>query len=102
VGLPEREGLLVRGVESGSPAEAAGIREGDLLVAADGRPLASADDLFDALEAAGVDVALQLGVVRGAEELELAVVFTVVDDADDATTGTDPAGDDPTTGDQRG
>ena len=41
VGLPERDGVLVRGVEAGSPAEAAGIAEGDLLVGgrgpADGR-----------------------------------------------------------------
>ena len=36
VGLPERDGVLVRGVEAGSPAEAAGIAEGDLLVAAGG------------------------------------------------------------------
>ena len=39
VGLPEREGLLVRGVEAGSPAERAGLQQGDLLVAAGGRPL---------------------------------------------------------------
>ena len=39
VGLDERDGLLVRGVVEGSPAEAAGIREGDLLVrAGDTRP----------------------------------------------------------------
>jgi serine protease Do len=100
VGLPERPGLLVRGVESGSPAEGAGVREGDLLVTADGRLLASADDLFDALEAAGVDVALHLGVVRGAEELELDVTFTSTDG--DAPAAEEPVGDDPTTGDQRG
>src|ERR671915_528079 len=52
VGLPEREGLLVRGVEAGSPAEAAGLRQGDLLVAAAGRPLDGVDALLDALEAA--------------------------------------------------
>src|SRR5690606_21202752 len=34
VGLPERDGLLVRGVEPDSPADAAGLLEGDLLVAA--------------------------------------------------------------------
>src|SRR5262249_20517561 len=37
VGLPERDGLLVRAVEDGSPAAAAGIEAGDLLVTAAGR-----------------------------------------------------------------
>src|SRR5918995_4266152 len=52
VGLPERDGLLVRGVVPGSPAERAGVERGDLIVRAGGRPLASVDDLFDALDAA--------------------------------------------------
>ena len=38
VGLPERAGLLVRGVEEDSPADHAGIQKGDLLAA---RPAAS-------------------------------------------------------------
>ena len=71
VGLPERDGLLVRGVVRGSPAERAGVERGDLLVSAAGRPLTSVDDLLDALEAAGDELAL--GVVRGAEEREIAV-----------------------------
>ena len=37
VGLSERDGLLVRGVEDGSLAAKAGIREGDLIVSAAGR-----------------------------------------------------------------
>ncbi len=49
VGLDERDGLLVRGVVDGSPAAAAGIREGDLLVRAGDRDLVTADDLFAAL-----------------------------------------------------
>src|SRR5215204_6184957 len=56
VGLPEREGLLVRGVESGSPAEGAGLQQGDLLVAAGGRALHGFDDLFDALEGAPTEL----------------------------------------------
>ena len=38
VGLPERDGVLVRGVEEGSPAEAAGIEAGDLIVWPAARP----------------------------------------------------------------
>ena len=73
VGLPPRDGVLVRVVEEGSPAATAGVQQGDLLVSADGRPLESADDLFDALDTAGDE--LRLVVVRGVEEHELSVTF---------------------------
>ena len=66
VGLPERDGVLVRSVEDGSLAAAAGIEAGDLLVEAGGRPLADADDLFAALSA--VELPFDLKLVRGAEE----------------------------------
>ena len=36
VGLPERDGLLVRGVEEDSPAEGAGLERGDLIVSIGG------------------------------------------------------------------
>ena len=75
VGLPEREGLLVRGVETGSPAERAGLQQGDLLVSAAGRPLRGYDDLFDALEGAAGEITL--GVVRGTEEREVKTHFSL-------------------------
>jgi serine protease Do len=75
VGLPDRECLLVRGVESGSPAEAAGLQQGDLLVAAGGRPLRGFDDLFDALE--GAAGGLALSVVRGTEAREVTAHFSL-------------------------
>src|ERR687895_2797476 len=53
VGLPERDGLLVREVEDDSPAAKAGIAEGDLIVSVGGREITSADDLFDALAGEG-------------------------------------------------
>ncbi len=73
VGLPEREGLLVRGVVDGSPAERAGVERGDLLVSAGGTALNGIDDLFDALD--GAPESLVLGVVRGTEERELTVAL---------------------------
>ncbi len=66
VGLPERDGVLVRGVEDDSLAAAAGIEAGDLLVEAGGRALTDADDLFAALGALVLPFDLKL--VRGAEE----------------------------------
>jgi S1-C subfamily serine protease len=68
VGLDERDGLLVREVEDGSPAAKAGIAEGDLLVGAAGREVTSADDLFDAMGSLAADAALEVRLVRGTEE----------------------------------
>jgi serine protease Do len=71
VGLPDREGLLVRGVEDGSLAARAGIQEGDLIVEAGGRPVTDADALFDALAAAPTP--FEVKVVRGNEERTVSV-----------------------------
>ena len=79
VGLPERDGVLVRMVEEGSPAAAAGLRQGDLITAAAGREVRSPDDLFaalDGLSGAG-DSSLALHVVRGTDEVDVAVRFGV-------------------------
>lgn len=76
VGLPERDGLLVRGVEPESPAGRAGLERGDLLVSAGGAALENVDALFDALEAAAGGGTLELGVVRGTEEREVSVALS--------------------------
>jgi serine protease Do len=73
VGLPEIEGLLVRLVEEDTPAARAGIEQGDLIVEAGGREARSADDLYEALEAAGEGGSLSLKVVRGTEERSVSV-----------------------------
>jgi S1-C subfamily serine protease len=69
VGLADRDGLLVRGVEDGSPAAGAGIREGDLIVRIAGVDITDADGLLDAM--AGATGTIQVVVVRGADELTL-------------------------------
>ncbi len=83
VGLPEREGILVRGVEDGSPAEAAGIAEGDLLVAAGSTAITDVDALHELLRDAVFP--LELTLVRGAEERTVTVNALVeADPAPDA------------------
>ncbi len=72
VGLPDRDGVLVRGVESESPAELAGIREGDLIVAAGGSPIEDPDALHAALAKVGTG-RVEIGLVRGVEELTVTV-----------------------------
>jgi serine protease Do len=73
VGLPERDGVLVRSVADGSPAAAAGIERGDLIVSADGRPLERIDVLYQALDSASPGDRLKLGVLRGTEEHDITV-----------------------------
>src|SRR4051795_12597101 len=73
VGLPERDGLLVRWVEEGGAAGVAGIEKGDLIVAAAGEPVVRVDDLQRRVEAAGADGSLVLRVVRGTEERDVTV-----------------------------
>lgn len=73
VGLPERDGVLVREVEDDSPAAKAGVREGDLIVSAGGRAITEPDDLYDALS--GADATLSLGLVRGADDITVEVAL---------------------------
>jgi serine protease Do len=73
VGLPERDGLLVHGVETASPAERAGIEKGDLLVRAGSRDLLRVDDLHLALDGALADGELPVVAVRGVDEREVVV-----------------------------
>jgi S1-C subfamily serine protease len=44
------------------------VAEGDLIVAAAGKPVTSADDLFDAIGSVATKEALELTLLRGAEE----------------------------------
>ena len=72
VGLDPVDGLLVRGVQEGSVADRAGITRGDVVVGADGTPVATLDDLHAAVDAAGAG-ALELEVLRGSERVTLRV-----------------------------
>jgi S1-C subfamily serine protease len=57
-------GALVGGVKPGSPAEAAGLSPGDVIVAVEGKPVRSVEDLTREL-AASPDGGLTLTVARG-------------------------------------
>jgi serine protease Do len=71
VGLPDVDGLLVRGVEDGGPADAAGIERGDLIVAVGGKPVKRLDDIHTALDTDADE--LRLTIVRGTDEREVTV-----------------------------
>jgi serine protease Do len=75
VGLPEQEGLLIRAVETGSPAERAGLQRGDLIVSAQGRDTERVEALYEALDAARQTSELELEIVRGADQQKVAVAL---------------------------
>jgi serine protease Do len=75
VGLPDRDGVLVRMVEHGSAAERAGIQRGDLITAVADTPVSSPDDVATALDQLPTGSSLVVHVVRGTEELDIAVTF---------------------------
>jgi serine protease Do len=82
VGLPERDGLLVRAVEEGGPADLAGIERGDLIVAAGGVEIDGVEALYSALDGlppSGGE--LDLTVVRGTEERSVKASFAAAKEA---------------------
>ncbi|MGH9296387.1 MAG: S1C family serine protease [Acidimicrobiales bacterium] len=72
-GLPEVDGLLIRGVEEGGPAERSGLLRGDVLLTVGGQPLSSVDDLYRALDGEGGE--LEFTVARALDELTITVAF---------------------------
>jgi serine protease Do len=75
VGLADRDGILVRAVEDGGPADGAGIKQGDLVVSVAGTAVTTVDELASALAGAGTGAPVTVGVVRGVEELTVTVTI---------------------------
>lgn len=68
-------GVYVDSVTAGGPADRAGVRPGDVIVAANGRTVASLDDLTIARDEAGIGGALELTIWREGETLELTLIL---------------------------
>jgi S1-C subfamily serine protease len=72
--LPKETGAVVAGVEPNSPARATGIREGDVIVALDDKPVAGVDDLHRFLTDVQVGVRSTLTIIRHAERLTVSII----------------------------
>jgi S1-C subfamily serine protease len=74
LGLDVKSGLLVLGVEAASPAQRAGLAEGDVVVGLAGKPVRGVDDLHRALTAERVGQATELELLRRGRRERLTVV----------------------------
>jgi S1-C subfamily serine protease len=72
--LAKETGALVQSVEENSPAKRAGLRDGDIIVALEGQPVAGVDDLHRLLTEVRLGVSCSLTVLRWTEKLELRIV----------------------------
>ena len=71
--LPERQGVLIINVLPLSPAEQAGLRAGDVILAAGGTSVTESEELLKAVEAAGVGGRLRLTIWRQGREQQITV-----------------------------
>jgi S1-C subfamily serine protease len=72
--LPLETGVLVASVEKDSPAQRAGLREGDIIVAFNERPIGTIHDLHKMLVSEQIGVPAPLLIIRRTEKLELSIL----------------------------
>jgi S1-C subfamily serine protease len=72
-GHGSESGLIVLSVETGSPADDAGIQLGDILLALDGKPIGNVEELQGALRGENVGRSLKALFIRGGEMVEAQV-----------------------------
>ncbi len=72
--LPSKGGIQIQSVESGSPAEKAGVVVGDVIVQFEGRPIDSIDDLHKGLNEQSIGRAVTLWVLRNGNLQQISAV----------------------------
>jgi serine protease Do len=74
-GAPDGEGILVREVNSDSPAEKAGLKPGDVITSFNGERIRSVGDLREKLSTkhGEKDKAAKIGIIRNKSEISLTV-----------------------------
>src|SRR5256885_16235081 len=75
-GVREREGVLVSEVIKGGPAEAAGVRQGDVIVELNGAPIKEVPELQRRVAAVAPGQPVKLKVIRDRKPVTLAVTVS--------------------------
>jgi serine protease DegQ len=69
------EGAIINGVLTGGPADKAGVKPGDVLVAIDGRPVADPQGVLNLVTGIAPGAAARMKMKRKGQDLELAVTI---------------------------
>ena len=85
LGLGKAQGALVTGVESGSPAEKAGVEAGDIITKFEGKPIEKVADLPRLVGNAKPGSKSSLTVFRRGQSKDLAVTIAEIEPDKDAT-----------------
>jgi S1-C subfamily serine protease len=72
--LPLETGVLIVSVEKDSPAQRAGLRAGDIIIAFNTEPIGTVHDLHKMLVGEQIGIAATLMVIRQTEKLQLSVM----------------------------
>lgn len=74
-GAPDNGGVLVREVRAGTPAEKAGLKAGDVITKADGKPVHSLGELRAELREKSAEKSVTLGILRKGSEMSVPVAI---------------------------
>jgi serine protease Do len=69
------QGIFVTHVEPGGPAEKGGLKEGDIIVALDGKPVTRGQDLMDHVADASVGETMKIAVMRNGKKEDFSVTI---------------------------
>ncbi|MEZ5307456.1 MAG: DegQ family serine endoprotease [Pyrinomonadaceae bacterium] len=74
-GLSNAEGVLVNSVAAGSPGEKAGIKQGDVITAVDGKAVSDSNDLRNRIAETSPGTSVSLTIFRDGKEQTLSAVL---------------------------
>jgi regulator of sigma E protease len=83
-GWEPNQAIVVADLEAGMPAEKAGIKDGDEIVALDGKPVPAIDALIESLQQTK-DKPVDVGVLREGRKLDFPLKPVLAEDSEDRT-----------------
>ncbi len=91
LGLANANGALVTQPIEGAPAADAGVESGDVIVSVDGEGVNSARELSRVISQRSPESAVELGIIRDGEELDVTVTLAQLEEEDTQAEPTPPA-----------